>query len=419
MPKKILRPWTDPAISPKNTTAQTVGHHCYVWFRFFDPEKGEWTHPVKRKPLLVHPYSKRDHYQELKALVKAIDYKLNVEGWNPVTNSSAPAKFEDLPVDDQITRAKYFTFKEAIDFAFEKKKADWSSRSADCYKSVVKFLKDAAGTLKLLHKPMSEFELPHFKALLDETRKSRKLSSIGFNKYREYLSSLVSEMIQWQIVKINLVHHIKTKIQDKHNAHRPPTADERSQIITHIKNTAPNYYRFLSVLYGCAIRPDEITRLQVKHLHKKEGVFRIPAAGTKTKEYREAVIPDWVMDLLMELNLQNHDTNHYIFSAASSWRSREHSFRPGPKKMHTHTTTRWWREIVKEKKGLGIDVSQYSLKKLSGNDMVRLQVLNNMDNLLELPRQQMGHANQSMTEVYVDEHKVVNKELIRKMMPVL
>jgi integrase len=369
--------------------------------------------------LLVYPYSKRDHYLELKALVKAIEYKLTVEGWNPVTDSYAPGNFEDLPVDDQIIQAKYFTFQQAIDFAFQKKKADWSPRSADCYKSVVKFLKEAAGSLKILDKPMSEFELPHFKALLDETRRRRKLSSIGFNKYREYLSSLVAEMIQWQIVKINLVHHIKTKIEDKHKAHRPPTADERSLIITHIKNVAPNYYRFLSVLYGCAIRPDEITRLQVKHLHKKEGVFRIPAAGTKTKEYREVVIPDWVMDLLMELNIQNHDPNHFIFSASFGWRSRKHSFKPGPNKMNPHTTTRWWRELVKDSTGLGIDVSQYSLKKLSGNDMVKLQIRNNVDNLLELPRQQMGHANQSMTEVYVDEHKAVNKELIRKKMPVL
>jgi hypothetical protein len=56
--------------------------------------------------------------------------------------------------------------------------------------------------------------------------------------------------------------------------------------------------------------------------------------------------------------------------------------------MHSNTPTSWWRKIVKE--DLKQDVNQYSLKKLSGDDMVRLQRREGVDKLLDLPKAQMG-----------------------------
>jgi integrase len=411
MPPKLIRSWTEPRISPKNINPSNVGHHCYVWFRYYDQEKGKWSHPIKRKPALEYPYNKKDHYQELKALVKAIDYKLRVQAWDPITNTTRHIDF-DVPGFDQ-ERVKWFDFSEAIDFAFEKKKPDWSERSVQCYKSAIKVLKSSAKKVNLSELRMKDFELPHFKLLLEHVKSDRKLSAAGFNKYRSYLSGLVGEMIQWQIVKFNLVFYVKTKKEDRNLAHRPPTRDERNIIITRIKNDHPNYYRFLSVLYGCTMRPVEITRLQIKHLHIKEGVFRLPAANMKTKEYREVVIPDWVLAQLMELNLHKYDREYYIFSTNNKYSS----FLPGPRMIHVHSTQRYWKKIVKD--DLKLDINQYSLKKLAGDDMIRLQVQSGLNNLLELPRIQMGHANQSMTSVYVNEHLNVQKELIKTKMPVL
>jgi hypothetical protein len=58
-------------------------------------------------------------------------------------------------------------------------------------------------------------------------------------------------------------------------------------------------------------------------------------------------------------------------------------------------------------------------KKLSGDDMVRLQRREHADNLLELPRMMMGHTKQGQTEDYVTEHKEVLKDLIKNKMPEL
>jgi len=58
-------------------------------------------------------------------------------------------------------------------------------------------------------------------------------------------------------------------------------------------------------------------------------------------------IPDWVMDLLAELNLHNCDPEDYIFSSYNKYKT----FLLGKTCMHSNTPTSWWRKIVKEDLG--------------------------------------------------------------------
>lgn len=400
--------WTKPKISPRNTNPKNVGNHCYVWFRFFDQDKKKWSHPIKRRPHLEHPYSKIDHYLNLRALIKAIEYKLEIERWNPVTNTYPEFKWEELEIDQQLLYIKQFDFGKAVDFALEKKKPDLRKKTIHDYNCKIKYLKQAATTLQLLHKPMGDFKLPHYRALLEQVRKERNLTASGYNIYRSFLSALVSEMIQWEILEANMVFYVKCKPEEKRFCHRPPTRDEQSIIMKRIITDHPNYYRFLSVLYGCTLRPVEITRLQIKNLHPKEGIFRLPAHYAKTKTERDIIIPDWVMDILMKMNLQNYPPDYFIFSK---------NFLPGEKQLPINYTHGLWKKIVKD--GLGMNVNLYGLKKLAGDDMVRIQRNDHADNLLELARQQMGHTTTRQTETYVTEHREVLKELIKKKMPVL
>lgn len=418
MPVKKLSLWTEPKIAPKNTTVATVGDHCYVWFRYYDDIKGKWSNPIRRKPALETLPTKREHYLELRALRDALIFKLKVQGWNPLTDTYSYEQEKDF--DEDLKLLREMTFDKALDFAYQKKKGDWTKKSAQDYNSVIKYLKQAAAFIEVNEKKICDFRLPHYRLLLDSVKQLRKLSNKGYNKYREYLSSLISELIQWEVVDLNLVHHVKVKKTIKRFAHRPPTKQQQKTIMTKMVKDHYKYYRFLAVLYGCTLRPKEITRLKIKHLVKKESMFVIPydekEENLKTKADREVIIPNWVMDLLMEMNLQNYNPEWYIFST----HNRHRSFLPGPKPMHPNTTNNNWRKIVKsEKTGLGIDVNQYSLKKLAGNDMVRIQINNNADKLLKLPQHQMGHNNQKQTETYVQDHLEIMKELVKTQMPVL
>lgn len=400
--------WTEPKLCPKNPKPSDINKEWRVTFKYLDDTTGAYKSIIRKSKLnYIHDFKQRCSFA--KDLISAIKVMLEVQGWNPITDTYHAPKFS---VDEELKKIKNLSFAEALDFAYSKKIPDWAKKTGQDYSSVIKYLKQAAKAIDLYDKKISEFKLPHFRLILEEVKTIRKLSAQGFNKFREYLSSLVTEMVSWEIVELNLVHHVKTKQAIKTFAHRPPTVDQKDLIIGKIKMNYPAYYRFLCVLYGCTLRPKEITRLKIKNLHRKEHLFRIvpekSEENSKVKYERDAIIPEWLMEILSELNLHNYDAEDYIFSKG---------FMPGKKRMHSNTPTLIWRKIVKE--GLGLNVNQYSLKKLSGNDMIKIQRMEGVRDLLDLPQLQMGHSTPRQTETYVTEHLEIYKEIIKNHMPKL
>ncbi|GAC1427768.1 MAG: hypothetical protein NVS3B19_09550 [Ginsengibacter sp.] len=315
--------------------------------------------------------------------------------WNPVIG--LPPVYEET---------EKMTFINALEFAKSKKEVEWSHRTKQEYTSVIKFIKKQAGDLA--NKDILFLKRADYRNLLDRIQE-KKGSPNQFNKYRTFLSSLLSELIQYDIIEYNPVEKIKPKETVKKLSHRPPTQEQRLLIVTKIKNEHPNYFLFLCVLYGCTIRPKEICGLKIKNYEKDQQIFRLipdKEGATKTKFEREVIIPDWVIKMLDKLELEKYPDHYYIFSK---------DFLPGPKRLHAVRTSELWKEIVID--GLEIDVTQYSLKKMSGNDMVKLQRSEGADRLLNIAQSQMGHQSSKMTEVYVDEHLEVMKELIKKKMP--
>jgi integrase len=401
--------YTEPTLYPKNASAKDLTKSWRVRFDFYQDGK---RHCLSRKQAGPHNLNEIKSFTERKALANAMIKELKrrlKNGWNPITNTY-PVK---SPKQIELEELQKASFEDALQFAYDKKKTDWSYKTCQDYSSVKKYTVIACKNLGI-DKKIKEFRKVDFKMILEEVTENRKLSNKGYNKYREYLSSLIGELVEWDVLESNVIRDIKTKDTQKTLAHRPPTQDQRLVIVDRIKTNHRNYFRFISILYGCTIRPKEITKIQIKHLHKLEGLFRLPATITKNKVERDVAIPNWVMDLLSELNLHTYDPEYYIFSGKGNL------FMPGPNRMHCNTPTNYWKKIVKDKKsGLGMEVNQYSLKKLSGDDMVRLQRREGIHKILELPKRQMGHSDTSMTEVYVDYHNDILQELIREKMPEL
>ncbi len=405
MTNKTEKSFTTPII------CKPANGEWFIFFRYRNPKTGK-LHPIKRSEQLNRIHDRKEKDAEFKALLTARKAWLEM-GWNPLDDPT----FIQRPLQAfQIDRLQLMSFSEALDFAFEKKKPDWAHKTCLCFDSCIRYLKEAAAATGSLHMPVVSLKRPHYRDMLERAKVQRGFSAKGFNKYRQYLSCLIGELVQYDVLEYNVIEKIERKSVLKTIAHRPPTQDQRVLIVNRIRNDYRPYYRFLAIEYGCTIRPKEITGLKIKHLHRLEQIFRLTPdnqSSMKTKVERDVTIPDWVMDLLAEINLHTYDPEWYIFSTHNKYGS----FLPGPKRMHVNTSTTWWRNIVK--KGLGLDINQYSLKKLSGNDMVRLQRREGVDKLLELPREQMGHAETRMTEVYVTEHLDIMKELVKRKMPAI
>ncbi len=239
----------------------------------------------------------------------------------------------------ELEKLMEMSFDEAIDFAVKKKTPDWKKNTRKAYKSSVGYLKEAAAVAGINAMRFIELKRAHFRLLLDQVKDLRKLTPKGYNKYRTHLSSLLSELEEFDLLENNPVEKIKTKDVIKTKAHRPPTAAQRKLIIDRMRICYPNYYRFLAVSYACTLRPHEICALKIKDLIREEQIFRI----TPIKEF----------------------------------------------------------------------------KKMAGNDMMRLFYNERANDLIDMPRQQMGHTSSKMTEIYVDEHKEIMNEILRRKMPVL
>jgi integrase len=385
----------------------------YVRFRFYNEGSGKWKLFIKKGGANYKDLPLAERKAQIVALKKAVEYKLGVQQWNPITNTYP------VPDDDEmeLDKLQQMSFTDAIDFAVKMKTSDWKKKTKQDYASVVRYIKQSAAVLDLTHRKIIELRRAHYIVLLEKVKALRQLSNKGYNKYRDFLSSLMGKIEEFEILEYNPIHKIKMKETIKVVAHRPPTREQQKIIVSRIRNDYRNYYRFVAVVYGTTIRPKEICALKIKHLHKADQIFRIipdrEADNSKTFYERDVVIPDWLMDVLSELNLHNYDPEWYIFST----RNKYGTFMPGPNRMHSNTPTNWWRKIVKE--GLKMDVDQYSLKKLAGNDMVKLQVQEGLHNLLQVPQLQMGHADKKMTEVYVDEHRAIINEMLKRKMPVL
>lgn len=382
--------FTEPAIYPKNPKTSDLKKTWRVWFRFLHGGK---FHQVSRKYDLNTIKDFKTRLSTANIIKRELKNRLQ-KGWNPITNT----------YPDQVQK-KRMDLPNALDFAFNHLKKEWSHKTAQDYSSKIKYIKNAVVHLGL-DKLVNDYNKTDFKNVLETTIELRGLGANGYNQYRSFLSSLVAEMVEWELLEDNFIRLIKTKKIKKTIAHRPPTQDERLVIISRIKEINYPYYRFLCVLYGCGIRPVEISRLRVKHLHKLEGLFRLPAGITKNGVESDVAIPDWVMDLLMELKMTNPED--FIFGKG---------FEPGAVKLSTNCSHNTWRKIVKE--GLKLDVNQYGLKKLSADDLVRLQRREGAGNLLGLAKEHFRHHSEEQTKIYTGEHENIYREIIQKKMPVL
>lgn len=396
--------WSELTIYPKNPKPSDMHKKWRVRFRFF--YAGKW-HQISRKGKGKYSINSISNYKERLALAndtKTVLKRRLEKGWNPVLNTY-PAKSQK---EIDLERLQQMSFAEALDFAKDQLKKQWKHKTQQDYSSKIKHLKAACENVGIF-KEIKDFRKADFKLILEQVLEDRKLGSDGYNGYRTFLSGLVGELVEWDAMESNLIRDIKTRETLKKVAHRPPTQDQRVTIVSYIKEHYRQYFRFICILYGCGIRPKEITQIRIKHLHKLEGIFRLPAEITKNGVESDVAIPDWVLDLLMEMKLEKYDPEYYIFSG------RNNMFLPGKFKMHSNSTTEWWKKIVK--KGLKIDVNQYSLKKLSADDLVRLQRREGADKLLSLAQEHLRHSDESITEVYTSEHKSITKELIKRKMP--
>src|SRR6266498_3870657 len=153
--------FTTPQVSDK-------GADWFVWFRFFHGGK---LHLRKYREDLNRIKDKKEKVKYAEALAEARHEWLK-SGWNPI----ADPEFKALNVTKE-SDIKAMTFKEAMDFALEKKRPDLAKKSYQDYKNILCITKNMAEITGLAFLQTSKVNRVHILTLLEEMSKARKWSN--------------------------------------------------------------------------------------------------------------------------------------------------------------------------------------------------------------------------------------------------
>lgn len=363
--------WTTPKV--KSFPIES-GKPWYVWFRFNGILKF-----VKKGINHIPDYAER--LEEAHALASVLEDKLK-KGWVPAQTKAIIAK--DI-----------LSFNEALDFGLESLKPSVSLKTWQDYGCTVRFFKATAKKLKIDKLLISNCERYHVKLIMDDLQKSRSWKNKNYNKHLGYISSVFSELVEWEHIKSNVVRDIRPKKEEKTEGYIQPTENEKKIIFSHLKKIDFNFYIFCCIEYYMGIRPKEILSLKCSDIDMENRIIRVLPEGAKNDAYRYVPIFDHVFELLCTFDLSNPD--HYLIGRPKPYGCRffKHQyFCPNPYPIQRKTSTNKWKEYVIE--GLGINVKCYSLKHAGAN--AKLKAGMDMKTISTV----FGHSSEKMTELYAN-----------------
>lgn len=362
----------------------------YVYFRY-NRKKKVYKFDLNRIENL------KERERKFKVLADELQKKLET-GWNP---------FADVQV---LNNQTYFL--EALDFGYGKK--NLSKKTLSGYKTTLKIIKQATIDLMLDHLDIKDVRRAHIRTILEKARDTHNWSNKSYNKNLTYLSAIMSELIDWDILEYNPAHKIKKLPETESKANRTATEKEHLKIKNHLKDYHPNFYDYVVMLYHTGIRPKELLQVKLNMIDLENREIHLPPSITKTgKKYRNVIISDELFLILSKRNLDNYPQNYYLFgSFRESGKGnigKHEDFIIGSTAITRDTATKRWQRIIK--KGLGINVNLYSYKHKGGDD----KLLAGVD--LDTIRNQLGHQDKRMTKRYVKEITGVYKNDIIKNSP--
>lgn len=340
----------------------------------------------------------KERLLEANALKDALLLKLK-DGWNP-----------NIP--DVITQVNNFSLPEALDFALEKKKSVLAKKSISDYSCTLNFIKKAILDLNLNSIPIIEVKRIHIKLILDKIKENRKSSNNSYNKYLTHFGAILSELIQYDIIEFNPADKIKHLPVEESIFHNPASIEEIEKIKKELLAKDHNFYNFISVIYHLGIRPDEILQIKLSMIDFDNKIITLIPKNTKgRKKYRVLPINKHLMKFFNEIDIFQMPKDFYLFGSfrqpGKGNVGPKLDFITGPTKITRDTATRRWETIIK--KGLGINMTMYAMKKHGAN----MKLVSGIS--LEAISEQFGHSKIETTKIYTTMLNQINRiEVLEK-----
>lgn len=315
------------------------------------------------------------------------------------------------PFNEQLVVKSKVNFIDALDFALDKRKQTLAKKTYLGYRSTVKIICDTIKLLSLDYLFVDEVKRVHIKTIIEKSKELRQWSDKAYNKNLNYLSAVMSELIQWDIIEHNPVNHIKRLYEEESNYNRPATSEEQKIITDYLKSNHINFFNYVSFIYHCGIRPNEVRQIKLSMIDLNNRTITLTSSITKTKKERVIPINIHLFNELIKLDIHKYPKDYYLFGSNRVSKLdniyKRKSYIIGRSVLKRGSATKLWKKLIKD--GLGINVNLYSEKHKGANDKILAGI--DLDALREL----YGHKSKMMTMRYAKGIKdVYRKEIMDK-----
>jgi integrase len=400
-------------------TEPELSHYDYnlkkAWFVYFDITNTLTGETIRKQVRQGINYwkTKEDRIREGNALKKYWKKKLE-QGWHPFEKTTTA-----------VADLNNIKFNAALDFALDQCTVSKATKRA--YKSIVKYIKAASEKLGTKHLPITSVKRQHIKLLLQDVKKNCKWSNSAYNKNIGYLSAVIGQLEEWEIIEYNPASKIKALPVTETEKFIPYTKEEKEKIRECLFLHHYRFFVYFLIEYHTGIRPKEILALKIKDVDLSMQLIKIlpdlEEENSKTKKIRLVPINNELLPFLRELKLEEGNPNMYVFgSPYESGKGNKGSgkgklfgamhpdyFKPSYTRIKRDTVTRFWKKIIID--GLGINKYLYAGKHTGADDKILAGI--ELDALKEL----YGHSSKYMTEKYAKKVKQVYREKIIEQSP--
>ncbi|MES2004356.1 MAG: hypothetical protein V4450_07530 [Bacteroidota bacterium] len=379
---------SQPSVNPKNYNQVTasVKKDWYIAYRFYDPtvlDKNGKIKPYLRIIKGMNFYKNlKDRRSATKELLDIELRRLQVDGFNPITNTFSPEFEIEVGIDPQTKLIK------ALEVGYNK--LEVTEATLRNIKSCRTYIELAMGKMNWSDLRLSDVTRKHIKAILDMC----KLSECSYNHYRTYLMMMIKAIDYFEV---NPVEGVPKKAEPKRI--RPVMVRElRQRVEEHYREADPVFLNFLHIFFHSGAREIELLRLQKEHVDLKNKRFIVAIRkGGSTREVHRP-IKDIVFPLWEHLISQAR-TGQYLFGI---------DFQPDDKPCKRDYLTRKWNSEVKDDKtGLKIKADLYTLKHANLDETAELLSLAEASKMA-------GHTTPVITLDYAQGEKERQADRLRK-----
>lgn len=213
----------------------------------------------------------------------------------------------------------------------------------------------------------------------------RQLSAGVYNRYKNKLNCFFQWLMDNDIIAVNPIYRIPLISRQADMKPQPINPQQLTQVVEELKKD-PELYLFTAFEYYCFMRPGkEILNMKIGWIDFGNCIVRIPKNFSKTQKEKKPIIPNQLMEMLIEdYELHTYPANYYVFGTDG---------KPGLKRRGKNTFGNRWRNIVRRLK-LPPQYTLYSLKH-TGNAMLKRSGATIFDRMM-----QNGHDSIKTTEIY-------------------